>query len=114
MRAQGCHQLTLRLHPQLLLLLVKGSIKTVQIPLDVALIQTSPPDSDGNLNLGIGVDITRAAIESASTVIAQINSHMPRVQGDGAISRDDIDFAVPWDEPLMEYLEAVPERRQRR
>lgn len=58
--------------------------------------------------MGIGVDITRAAIESASTVIAQINSHMPRVQGDGAISRDDIDFAVPWDEPLMEYLEAVP------
>ena len=83
-------------------------IKTGRIPLDVALIQTSPPDSDGNLNLGIGVDITRAAMESASTVIAQINSHMPRVQGDGVISMDDIDFAVPWDEPLIEYLEAIP------
>ncbi len=65
------------------------------IPLDVALIQTSPPDSDGNLSLGVSVDIVKAAMETASLVVAQVNSNMPFVYGDGIINIRDVDFLLP-------------------
>jgi acyl-CoA hydrolase len=90
-------------------------IKTGRIPLNVALIQTSPPDCNGNPNLGIGVDITRAAMESASMVISQINSHMPRVQGDGVISMDPASI-LPFlgTSPSWSTWRPFLERRQRR
>ena len=82
--------------------------RTGRIPIDVALVQTSPPNEHGEMNLGISVDIVKPAIESASLVIAQANSLMPRIPGDGEISVDDVDYIVPHDEPLLEYLEIVP------
>ena len=75
------------------------------IPVDVALIQTSLPDHHGYLQLGINVDIVKAAVEMATLVIAQVNSHMPRVQGDGFVHIKDVDFILPHDEPLLEYTE---------
>jgi acyl-CoA hydrolase/RimJ/RimL family protein N-acetyltransferase len=79
------------------------------IPIDVAIIQTSPPDSNGYMSLGISVDITKAAVESASVVICQVNSMMPRVHGDTFINITDVDFVIPHDEPLLEYNPAVPD-----
>jgi len=73
------------------------------LPLDVALIQTSLPDQHGYVSLGISVDLTKAAVDTAKLVIAQINTHMPRVPGDGFIHLNDIDFIIPYDEPLLEY-----------
>lgn len=73
------------------------------VPIDVAFIQTSLPDNHGFLSLGISVDITKAAAESASLVIAQINPQMPRVHGDTFINIKDVDYAVYYDEPLLEY-----------
>jgi acyl-CoA hydrolase/GNAT superfamily N-acetyltransferase len=70
---------------------------------DVALIQTTPPDDHGYLSLGISVDIVKAATEAASVVVAQVNTFMPRVLGDAFIHIDDIDFILPYDEPLLEY-----------
>jgi len=75
------------------------------IPVDVALIQTSLPDHHGYLPLGINVDIVKAAVEMATLVIAQVNSCMPRVQGDGFVHMNDVDFIVRHDEPLLEYGE---------
>ena len=73
------------------------------VPVDVALIQTSPPDEHGYMSLGVSVDIVKAATENARIVIAQVNSHMPRVHGDGFIHIEDVDFIVPYDEPILEY-----------
>ena len=83
-------------------------IRSERIPLDVALIQTTPPDKDGNMNLGVSVDIVRAAVEKAGIVIAQPNSYMPVVEGDGWIGMDDVDYIIAKDEPLLEYIEDVP------
>jgi len=83
-------------------------LRSRRIPIDVALIQTTPPDANGSMNLGISVDIVRAAVENASLVIAQPNSYMPRVGGDGEIFIDEVDFLVPRDEPLLEYRESAP------
>jgi acyl-CoA hydrolase/RimJ/RimL family protein N-acetyltransferase len=72
------------------------------VPLDVALIQTSPPDNYGYMSLGVSVDIVKAAAETASLVIVQVNSNMPRVHGDGFIHIKDVDFIIPYNEPLLE------------
>jgi acyl-CoA hydrolase/RimJ/RimL family protein N-acetyltransferase len=72
------------------------------IRIDVALIQTSLPDEHHFLSLGVSVDIVKAATEKAKIVIAQINPNMPRVHGDGFIHIKDIDFIIPYDEPLLE------------
>ena len=48
-----------------------------QLPLDVALIQVTPPDENGMCSLGVSVDIVRSAAENASLVIAQVNPNMP-------------------------------------
>jgi len=72
------------------------------VPVDIALIQTSPPDEHGYMSLGVSVDIVKAASEAARVVIAQVNGQMPRVHGDGFIHIDDVDFIYPCDEPLLE------------
>jgi 4-hydroxybutyrate CoA-transferase len=56
-----------------------------RLPLDIALIQVSPPDKHGYCSLGISVEATLAAIDDADQVIAQINPRMPRTHGDGMI-----------------------------
>ena len=73
------------------------------VHVDMALIQTSLPDRHGHLSLGVSLDIVKAAVENASYVVAQMNNHMPRVHGDSFINIDDIDFILPYDEPLLEY-----------
>lgn len=77
--------------------------KSGQLPLDVALIQVSPPDEDGYCSFGISVDIVKSAAENARLVIAQVNPQMPRTLGDSFIHAHDIDFLVPVDEPLIEF-----------
>jgi acyl-CoA hydrolase/GNAT superfamily N-acetyltransferase len=75
--------------------------KSRLLPIHVALIQVSPPDDFGWMSLGVSVDITMAAAQSADLVIAQINSHMPRVLGRSFIHVNDVDFFVEFDEPLL-------------
>jgi acyl-CoA hydrolase len=72
------------------------------LPLDVALIQVSPPDKHGCCSLGVSVDVTRAAVQVARTVIAQVNPNMPRTHGDGIIHEEDVDFFVEASDPLPE------------
>ena len=83
------------------------------VPINVALIQTSPPDSHGYLSIGISVDIVKAAVENASLVVAQVNANMPRVHGDGFIDIEDIDFLICRDEPLLEYEAFAPDETAR-
>jgi 4-hydroxybutyrate CoA-transferase len=71
-------------------------------PLDVALINVSPPDAHGHCTLGTSVDVARAAVQSAKLVVAQVNSRMPRVHGDGFVHIDQIDFHVEVDTPIPE------------
>ncbi len=78
--------------------------ETRQIGLDVALIQTSPPDKYGFCSLGISVDITQSGMENAGFIIAQVNPRMPRTWGDGFVHVDDIDCIVYHEEPLVEAI----------
>ncbi|CAB1065590.1 Acetyl-CoA hydrolase [Olavius sp. associated proteobacterium Delta 1] len=75
--------------------------KSRLLPIHVALIQVSPPDDFGWMSLGVSVDITLAAAQSADLVIAQVNSHMPRVLGRSFIQVNDVDYFVEYDEPIL-------------
>jgi acyl-CoA hydrolase len=70
------------------------------LPLDVALVHVSPPDQHGFCSLGVSVDVSVAAIETAKTVIAQVNPCMPRTHGDGAIHYRKFTHMVWHDAPL--------------
>jgi acetoin utilization deacetylase AcuC-like enzyme/acyl-CoA hydrolase len=70
--------------------------------LDVALIQVSPPDSYGLCSLGVSVDVTKAAVEHAGMVIAQVNANMPMTMGDSLVPVDGIDFLVEGNMLLVE------------
>lgn len=72
------------------------------LPVDVALIHVSPPDTHGYCSLGVSVDITKAALKQSKIVIAQVNRNMPRTLGDGLISIRDIDYLVEADTDLPE------------
>jgi acyl-CoA hydrolase/GNAT superfamily N-acetyltransferase len=76
------------------------------VRIDVALIQTSMPDEHHYLSLGVSVDVVKAATEKAKIVIAQINPNMPRIHGDGFIHIKDVDYIIPYDEPLLEVASA--------
>ncbi len=86
---------------------VPGLFQRRMVPIDVALIQTSLPDDHGFMSLGISVDIVKAAVESATLVIAQVNAEMPRIHGDTFLNIRDIDFVLPHDEPLLEFAAVV-------
>lgn len=85
---------------------VPGVFRSGTVPVDVALIQVSPPDRHGYVSLGTSVDISLAAIESAKIVIAQVNPHMPRTHGDGIIPVSMIHYGVEVSAPLHEVRSA--------
>jgi len=70
------------------------------MPIDVALIEVSPPDSHGFCSFGVGVDTTLTAAQCAELVIAQVNDNMPRTYGDSFIHVGDIDAFVESSRPL--------------
>ena len=76
------------------------------LPVDVALIQVTPPDEDGFCSFGVSADYTMAAAECAKTVIAQINAKLPRTGG-ASIHLDAINLIVESDQPLIELKPPV-------
>ncbi len=77
-------------------------IKSRLLPIQVALIQVTPPDDFGWMSLGISVDVTASAAAAADIVIAQVNRKMPRILGRSYIHVNDIDYFVEHDETLIE------------
>jgi len=81
---------------------VPALFRSRRLPLDVALISTTPPDAHGFCSLGVSVDVVRSAVDAAETVIAEINPTMPRTHGAGFVHVDDIDFFVSNPRPILE------------
>jgi 4-hydroxybutyrate CoA-transferase len=75
------------------------------MPIDVALIQVSPPDAHGFCSYGVGIDTTLTAVTCARFVVAQINDQMPRTFGDSFVHVTDLDVVV-------EASRALPEMKK--
>ncbi len=82
------------------------------LPLDVVLVNATPPDAHGFCSLGTSVEAMHAAIRAAKTVIVQLNRAMPRTLGESFIHVDDIDLAVEVDVPPYEYSNGRARRRR--
>lgn len=80
---------------------VPSLFSTRKLPLNVALIQVSPPDDFGWMSLGISVDVTLAAARSAEFVIAQVNPRMPRVMGQSFLHVNYVDLFVEHEEDIL-------------
>jgi acetyl-CoA hydrolase len=81
---------------------IPGLIRDGTVPVDVALIQVSPPDEHGFCSYGVGVECTKAAAETAKTVVALVNRNMPRSLGDAFIHVSRLTHVVEIDRPVLE------------
>ena len=93
---------------------IPGLFQAGRIPLDVAMVQVSPPDANGYCSLGISVDVTKAAVDSARFVIAEVNPRMPRTHGDSMVHLSRFTHMVAVDRPLTEYPASEPGAASRR
>ncbi|HVV84425.1 MAG TPA: acetyl-CoA hydrolase/transferase C-terminal domain-containing protein [Kofleriaceae bacterium] len=73
------------------------------IPLDVALVQLSPPDRHGLCSLGTSVDAARAAVDHARLVLAEINDRMPRTHGNTTVPIERVHAFVRTSRELPEH-----------
>jgi len=81
---------------------IPALIRGGTIPVDVALIQVSPPDEHGFCSYGVGVECSKAAAETAKKVIALVNQKMPRSLGDSFIHVSRLTHVVEIDRPVLE------------
>lgn len=89
---------------------IEDLFRSGRVPLDVAFIQTSPPDQHGFLSLGTSVDCTLTAAQCARSVVVEMNHQMPRSMGDTFLHISKVSAIVETDHPLLELpaIEATP------
>ena len=107
---------TWQVNPRIMRLIREGNIKFVSLPLsriadaisprgplypDVFLVQTSPPDDKGNLNLGTSVGYALGAATNSPMVIAEINPEVPRTRGRTTIPTSDVECMIEAEKPLF-------------
>jgi len=82
---------------------VPALLASGRLPIDVALLQVSPPDARGFVSLGVSVDLAPAVLGVARQVIAEVNPAMPRTHGESFVHLDRFDALVRVDTPVTEY-----------
>jgi 4-hydroxybutyrate CoA-transferase len=83
------------------------------LPLDVALLQVSPPDGEGYCSYGLSVEYYPEVVKAAPLVLAEMNSQMPRTHGDSLVHESEFDFVVETERPLPEYRVPSPGETER-
>lgn len=82
---------------------IPGLFTSGHVPLDVALLQVSPPDAHGLCSLGTSCDAAKAAADSARLVVAEINAQMPRTYGNNVVPFSRFNAFIVTDRPLVEH-----------
>jgi len=83
---------------------IPGLFLSGAVPLDVAMLQVSPPDQHGMCSLGTSCDAAKAAAETARLVLAEINEQMPRTHGNNVVPFERIHAFVATDRSLAEHV----------
>jgi acyl-CoA hydrolase len=82
---------------------IEGLFRSGAVPIDVALLQTTPPDAYGYLSLGPSVDVSLTVAQHARHVVVEINDRMPRTLGDAFVHVNRVDAFIETSHPLAEY-----------
>ena len=93
---------------------IPGLFRDGTLPVDVAILNVSPPDAEGYCSFGVSADLAVSAVECAKTIIAQVNRAMPYSYGDAVIHTSRLAAAVEVDSPLVEVPTAVPSETERK
>jgi acyl-CoA hydrolase/GNAT superfamily N-acetyltransferase len=72
-------------------------------PVDVAIVQITPPNEAGFCSLGIAVDVAREALEQASIRVGEINTQIPRTLGDTFVKAAEFDYLVQSSDPPIYF-----------
>lgn len=88
---------------------IPGLIRARRLPVEVVLVQCTPPDRFGYVNLGVSVDIMLAGLDTAQLAIAEINPNVPTVHGAGYVPMERFDAWVENDAPLMTHVPEAPD-----
>ena len=86
---------------------IQELIKSNRIPIDVAFVQITPPNSAGYCSMGVAIDIAREAMHRASLVVGEINTQIPFTLGDTIVSISDFDLFVEATVPPL-YFKRYP------
>ncbi len=78
-----------------------------EIKIDMALIQISPPDADGNSSFGVSMDVVREAMKHATIVVGEINADVPRTTGNTLVNVSDFHLLVMSKEPLFHVNRSI-------
>ena len=78
-------------------------IESLLRPVDVAIVQITPPSEDGFCSLGIAVDVAHEALEHAAICVGEINTQIPRTFGDTMVHVSEFDFLVRSKDPLIYF-----------
>jgi len=88
---------------------IPGLFLSGRLPLDVCLVQVSPPDKHGYCSFGVSVDCTLAARKRARLVIAEVNQQMPRTLGRSFVHVSRLDYIVESDRPIPQHVSKPPD-----
>jgi acyl-CoA hydrolase len=83
------------------------------LPSDVGLLQVSPPDKDGLVSLGIGVEYVADALQYTGTLIAEINHRMPSTVGSPRLPLSAFAATIETDRPLRQAPSKAPDEVER-
>ncbi len=78
-------------------------IESLLRPVDVAIVQITPPDEAGFCSLGIAIDVAHEALEHAAICVGEINTQIPRTFGDTFVRISEFDFLVRSKDPLIYF-----------
>jgi acyl-CoA hydrolase/GNAT superfamily N-acetyltransferase len=78
-------------------------IESLLRPVDVAIVQITPPNEAGFCSLGIAIDVAREALEQASIRVGEINTQIPRTFGDTFVPVSEFDFLVRSTDPPIYF-----------
>jgi acyl-CoA hydrolase len=82
------------------------------VPLDVVMVQASPPDEHGFMSLGVENLASKAACQYGKWVIVQVNDKMPRILGDGFLHVNRVSAIVEHNEPLPVLTPSAPTKTE--
>ena len=82
---------------------IPGLFRHGRVKLDAALLTLSSPDRHGFCTLGTSVDAARAAADTATLLIAEVNTQMPRTRGNVVVPAKRLDAFIANDRPLHEH-----------
>jgi acyl-CoA hydrolase len=82
---------------------VEGLFRSGALPVDVCLLQCTPPDRNGYMSLGVSTDVTHAVVACARRVLVEINDQMPRTCGDTFLHVSRAHALVETSHRLVEY-----------